>query len=252
MFEWNETTLTVKPAGRSDAASSPAVEAELRQRPSGLSRVVVDSEQLKCVSSAGPGQFLATEQYLEKHSIEMKLNQVKEHIPEVSDLVGSMDVVTAESPARAMDAKNNMKNNMKEDITMKQITMEASVQNIPKIIEFMDNAMDEWNTNVKAKYRIDVAADEILVNISDYAYGSSRGEVTVQLNLNEATRMLSIVFIDAGMPFDPLQKPDPDVTLPKKERKIGGLGIFIVKKIMDAVDYRREDGRNILTLQKRI
>lgn len=135
---------------------------------------------------------------------------------------------------------------------MKQITMEAEVQNIQKIIDFIDNALDEWGATVKTKYQIDVAADEILVNISHYAYAPNVGEVTVQLDLDEATRMLSIVFTDAGMPFDPLQKPDPDVTLPKEQRQIGGLGIFIVKKIMDAVDYRREGGRNILTLHKQI
>ena len=135
---------------------------------------------------------------------------------------------------------------------MKQITIEATVQNIPKIINFIDNAMDEWGATVKTKYRIDVAADEILVNISHYAYAPNAGEVTVQMDLDEATRMLSIVFTDSGMPFDPLQKPDPDVTLPKEQRQIGGLGIFIVKKIMDAVDYRREGGRNILTLHKQI
>lgn len=135
---------------------------------------------------------------------------------------------------------------------MKQITMEAAVQNIPKIISFIDNALDEWGATVKTKYRIDVAADEILVNISHYAYQPKVGEVTVRLDLDEATRMLSIVFTDSGMPFDPLQKPDPDVTLPKEQRQIGGLGIFIVKKIMDAVDYRREGGRNILTLNKKL
>ena len=145
-----------------------------------------------------------------------------------------------------------MKTSVKEGIPMKQITMEASVQSIPKIISFIDDAMDEWGATVKTKYRIDVAADEILVNIAHYAYAPKMGEVTVRLELNEATRMMTIVFIDAGMPFDLLQKPDPDVTLPKEERKIGGLGIFIVKKIMDAVDYRREGGHNILTVNKRI
>ena len=135
---------------------------------------------------------------------------------------------------------------------MKQITMEAEVQNIQKIIDFIDNALDEWGATVKTKYQIDVAADEILVNISHYAYQPQTGDVTVRLDLDEATRMLTIVFTDSGMPFDPLQKPDPDVTLPKEERQIGGLGIFIVKKIMDAVDYLREGGRNILTLHKQI
>ena len=130
--------------------------------------------------------------------------------------------------------------------------MEASVPNIRKIIDFIDSAMDAWGASVKTKYRIDVAADEILVNIAHYAYAPNGGDVTVRLDMDEATRMMSIVFIDAGLPFDPLQKQDPDVTLPRKERSIGGLGIFIVKKIMDAVDYRREDGRNILTLHKQL
>lgn len=135
---------------------------------------------------------------------------------------------------------------------MKEITLEARIENTPKVIAFIDEALDEWEAAVKARYQIDVAVDEIFANISRYAYAPRRGEAWIKLSFDAQTRMLTITFIDRGTPFDPLAKPDPDVTAAAKDREIGGLGIFLVKKTMDAVEYRRENDGNILVLQKRI
>ena len=135
---------------------------------------------------------------------------------------------------------------------MKEITLEAKIENIPRIIAFIDETLEAWDTAMKAQMQIDVAADEILANISHYAYAPNTGEATVRLHIDEATRMATIIFIDRGVPFDPLAKADPDVTLAKQDRQIGGLGIYIVKKTMDAVEYQRKDGCNILTIRKQI
>ena len=135
---------------------------------------------------------------------------------------------------------------------MKEITLEAKIENIPRIIAFIDETLEAWDTAMKAQMQIDVAADEILANISHYAYAPNTGEATVRLHIDEATRMATIIFIDRGVPFDPLAKADPDVTLAKQDRQIGGLGIYIVKKTMDAVEYQRKDGCNILTIRKKI
>jgi anti-sigma regulatory factor (Ser/Thr protein kinase) len=99
--------------------------------------------------------------------------------------------------------------------------------------------------------QIDVAVDELFGNIARYAYPEGAGRATVRIEPDPERQEVSITFLDRGIPYDPLQKEDPDVTLSAEERKIGGLGIYIVKKSMDAVSYRYEDGQNILCILKK-
>ena len=98
--------------------------------------------------------------------------------------------------------------------------------------------------------QLDVAIDELFTNVASYAYPEGTGEVTVRFTCED--RLVSVTFLDRGIPFNPLERPDPDVSLPAAERKQGGLGIFLVRKTMDDVQYRFEDGRNILTILKHI
>ena len=98
--------------------------------------------------------------------------------------------------------------------------------------------------------QIDVAVDELFGNIAHYAYGTGTGPVTVRVETLTEPPGARITFIDQGVPYDPLAKEDPDVTLSAKERKIGGLGIFLVKKSMDDVAYEYKDGQNILRIRK--
>ena len=95
-FELNGTTLTVKPVGELDSMTSPAFEAELRQHLTGVASIIVDFEKLNYISSAGLRVFLAMEQSLEDRNAEMKLIHVNEHIMEIFDLVGFLDIVTVE------------------------------------------------------------------------------------------------------------------------------------------------------------
>lgn len=95
-FELNGTTLTVKPVGELDSMTSPAFEAELRQHLTGVASIIVDFEKLNYISSAGLRVFLAMEQSLKDRNAEMKLIHVSEHIMEIFDLVGFLDVVTVE------------------------------------------------------------------------------------------------------------------------------------------------------------
>lgn len=135
---------------------------------------------------------------------------------------------------------------------MKEMTLKATVDGIPVVTEFIDGLLEALDCSMKAQLQIDVAIDELFCNIARYAYGEGEGEATVRFAFDEQTRTASITFIDRGVPFDPLQKADPDVTLSAEERGIGGLGIFMVKKTMDAMEYRYEDGCNILTIRKHI
>jgi len=98
--------------------------------------------------------------------------------------------------------------------------------------------------------RMLIAADEVFTNIAEYAYSDEIGRVEVAAERKGT--MLHLTFKDTGKPFDPTKSPAPDVHSPVEKRSIGGLGIFVVKNLMDKIEYRRENGRNILTLTKRI
>ena len=133
-----------------------------------------------------------------------------------------------------------------------ELTLEATVENLTPVMAFLEEHLEEAECSMKAQMQIAVAAEEIYVNIAHYAYAPGTGEATVRMEITDDPRTASITFIDRGVPFDPLAKPDPDVTLSAEERGIGGLGIYMTKKTMDDVRYERVDGQNILTLVKRI
>lgn len=135
---------------------------------------------------------------------------------------------------------------------MKEITVPATVENIAVVTDFADEQLETLDCSMKAMMQINVAIDEILANIAFYAYPGTHGTVTMQVEIREDTRTAVLTFIDSGIPYNPLEKEDPDVTLSLEERQIGGLGIFLVKKSMDDMNYERKDGQNILTLRKHI
>ena len=135
---------------------------------------------------------------------------------------------------------------------MTELTLEAVIENIQKVTDFIDGQLEACDCSMKAQMQIDVAIDELFANIANYAYGDAVGEATVRFGFDPSERTATVTFMDRGVPFNPLESTDPDVTLSAEERKIGGLGIFVVKKTMDKLDYRYEDGMNILTITKRI
>ena len=135
---------------------------------------------------------------------------------------------------------------------MPEVTVEAVKGSIPEVTEFVDAELERIGCPMKANMQIDICIDEIFANIANYAYGSRTGSATVRLDFDEAERLLSLTFIDSGEPFDPTNTPEPDITSPLEERPIGGLGLFMVKNMVDAMEYRREEGRNVLTIRKRV
>ena len=135
---------------------------------------------------------------------------------------------------------------------MKEMTLEAKIENIPRVTAFIDEQLEALDCPMKAQMQIDVAIDELFGNISHYAYAPGTGEATVGFDFDEEARTVSVVFSDRGVPFDPLVRIDPDISAPAQERAIGGLGIFLVKKTMDSLDYRYADGKNVLTIKKKI
>ena len=133
---------------------------------------------------------------------------------------------------------------------MKELILEATVENIEKVTAFIEEQLEAVDCPMKAQMQINIAIDEIFSNISYYAYQPNTGDVTVQLEISEEPAEVTITFIDQGIPYDPLSQEEPDTTLSADERKIGGLGIFMVKKSMDDLSYEYKDGKNILKMKK--
>ena len=95
---------------------------------------------------------------------------------------------------------------------MKQLTIAAKVENLPQVTAFVDAELEAIDCPMKAQMQIDLAIDELFANIAHYAYAPGEGEATVLFDFDEAQRTVSLTFADSGVPFDPLAKPDPDVT----------------------------------------
>ncbi len=133
---------------------------------------------------------------------------------------------------------------------MKTLTLPAKLENLETLIDFVLSAAEPLGFDQKLKYKLRLAAEEMIVNVISYAYPGTSGEVTVATDIITEKDGISVEISDSGIPFNPLEKEDPDLTVPVKDRKIGGLGIFLLKEIMSEVSYRRENGRNILTFVK--
>ena len=133
-----------------------------------------------------------------------------------------------------------------------ELTVEAKDENLAQVLAFVDGQLEALECSPKTQMQIDVAVEEIFVNVAHYAYAPEVGNVTVQVETAPETKRVTITFIDRGVPYDPLAKPDPDVTLSAEDRQIGGLGIFMVKKSMDDMKYEYRDGQNVLTIEKTV
>ncbi len=131
---------------------------------------------------------------------------------------------------------------------MKEITLEAKTEKLDEVLVFVDGELEAAGCTMKGQLQLDVAVEEIFVNIASYAYPEGSGSATIQVNTDPDKKYVTITFIDEGIPYNPLAKEDPDVTLSAEERQIGGLGIFIVKKSMDTTAYERTDGKNVFSM----
>ncbi len=137
-----------------------------------------------------------------------------------------------------------------EDTDVKSITLDAITENLATVTDFINDELGRHDCSPKTLMQLDIAIDEIFGNIASYAYAPGTGKVTVQIRVDDKARAVRITFIDGGVPYNPLAKEDPNVKLSAEERKIGGLGIFLVKKSMDDMSYEYKDGKNRLTLVK--
>ena len=138
------------------------------------------------------------------------------------------------------------------DNEAKKLTVAATLDNLSAVNEFVTNLAAEANCSPKAEMQLELVTEEIFVNIVSYAYNDKKGTATVSGNFSEDPPALELKFIDEGIPYNPLAKEDPDANESLEERDIGGWGIFLVKKNVDDIAYEYKDGKNILTIRKKI
>lgn len=131
---------------------------------------------------------------------------------------------------------------------MPERTFPAADSELPAVLAFTEEQLEAAGCPMKKVMQITVAIEEMFVNVAHYAYPGKNG--TVRYSIEHDEHCVTFRLADSGIPFDPLAKPDPDITLSAQERQIGGLGIFMMKKTMDEVSYEYTNGENILTMKK--
>ena len=173
-----------------------------------------------------------------------------------------------ENPNNSKNIINFVKQNIKmfteetlqsDDITMlcfnynevqpdnkKEYSTDAEIQNYKAFYNWVHSVLEDWNINKELFNKIDMSAEEIFANITFYAYPDKKGKIKTSIEKND--NEIIIIFEDSGIPYNPLEKPDPDIDLPPEERPLGGLGIFMVKKMAQKIAYENKDGKNILTI----
>ena len=133
---------------------------------------------------------------------------------------------------------------------MAEITVAADLDSLNYVLAFVDGEMERAGCSMKLMTQVDMAVEEIFVNIARYAYHPEAGEASVRCEAGGDPFQIVVGFADRGRPFNPLDREDPDVTLDAEARQLGGLGILMAKKLMDEIQYEYRDGKNILTLRK--
>ena len=130
---------------------------------------------------------------------------------------------------------------------MNELVIDATIEKLEDVLKFVNEALEASDCSMKLITQINIAVEEIFVNISSYAYNPEVGNTIIRISISDE---ILIEFEDKGKPYNPLLKTDPDITMNAEERDIGGLGIFMVKKIMDSVEYENKDNKNILRIRK--
>ncbi len=135
---------------------------------------------------------------------------------------------------------------------MSELRIKAIKENLDEVLMFIDGELEKLDCSMKVQMQIDLSVEEIFINIASYAYFPDTGMAFISFESENGGSTVLISFTDTGVPYNPLEKEDPDITLTSEERQVGGLGIFLVKKNMDEVYYKYENGNNVLTMKKKI
>ena len=133
----------------------------------------------------------------------------------------------------------------------KKLVIKNDISEISKLATFVEELSEEFNLTPELNFNLNLVLEEAVSNVILYAYGKEV-QKEIALLANMSNNNLIFVLTDSGKEFDPTKVPDADVTLSAEEREIGGLGIFLIRQIMDMVEYQRIDGKNVLTMRKQL
>ena len=131
-----------------------------------------------------------------------------------------------------------------------ELVIEAVVDNLDDVNLFVHKSIEQFEVSKRTLMQLDLVIEEIFVNVASYAYAPNTGSVKILIEVKEEPLTVSLTFIDSGVPYNPLEKSDPDINLSVDDRQIGGLGIFLTKNLVDDISYKFIDGQNILQLTK--
>jgi serine/threonine-protein kinase RsbW len=140
---------------------------------------------------------------------------------------------------------------MENQTFVKTLIISNQINELSRVELFLEELGEEWDLNPGLVYSINLAIEEALTNTISYGYDDTEHH-EIELDFSKTGSQLTINIQDDGHPYDPTSKEDPDITLSAEDRPIGGLGIFLIKKLMDQVEYRRSNDRNHLILTKSI
>ena len=133
----------------------------------------------------------------------------------------------------------------------RRLVLPNDIETIPQLNEFIDLVAEEVGLDMSLTMSLNLAMEEAVVNVMDYAYpDGQKGNVDIEVTADQ--EWMTFVITDTGIAFDPTTKEDADTTLSAEERPIGGLGIFLVRQLMDDINYKREGNKNVLTLRKKL
>ena len=133
----------------------------------------------------------------------------------------------------------------------RSLTLDNDVQEVPQLAAFVDEVCEALGLDMGTTMQMNLALEEAVVNVMNYAYpAGTRGDVSIEAEANDSS--LKFTITDSGTPFDPTVRDEVDTTLTAEERGIGGLGIHLVRQLMDSISYKRTDDKNVLTLHKNI
>ena len=153
---------------------------------------------------------------------------------------------------KLLDETNSLLFERKEEKTeaANELVVDADTEKLAEVNAFISRYLEAAECSVKTEMEILLAVEEIFTNVASYAYTEEKGKAIIRVMLSDRPSSITISILDWGIPYDPLAKEDPDVTLSADKRDIGGLGVFLAKQVMDEIDYERTDGQNILTMKK--
>ena len=133
----------------------------------------------------------------------------------------------------------------------KKLVIKNDISEISKLATFIGELSEELDFTPELNFNLNLVLEEAISNVILYAYGKEE-QKEISLVAYSSDNNLVFVLTDSGMEFDPTKVPDADVTLSAEEREIGGLGIYLIRQIMNTVEYQRIDGKNVLTMRKEL